>query len=97
MSNPSPPAFDRRSRPHVTWTYDSVTGKVDLVASGDGLEARITAASFAYAASITKLLLDSPPPSAFEPAAEPPTVPEGHPALADAEDNVGDLKAGEAV
>lgn len=28
---------------------------------------------------------------------EPPTAPDGHPALADADDNTGDLKAGEAV
>lgn len=63
----APPAFDRRARPRVEWTFDRVSGKVDLVASGDGLEARITAASFAYAAHLTKLLLDAPPPGAFEP------------------------------
>lgn len=96
MSNPSPPTFDRRARAQVSWTYDRETGKVDLVATGDGLDARITAANFAYAASITKLLLDAPPARAFEPV-EPPTAPDGHPALADADDNTGDLKAGEAV
>jgi hypothetical protein len=96
MSNPSPPTFDRRARAQVSWTYDRDTGKVDLVATGDGLDARITAANFAYAASITKLLLDAPPARAFEPV-EPPdesTLPPQ--ALADADDNVGDLKAGEA-
>lgn len=100
MSNPSPPTFDRRARAQVSWTYDSTTGKVDLVATGDGLDVRITAASFPYAANLTKLLLDAPPARAFEPVAdatttvaELPTAPDGHPALADPEDTTDGLNA----
>jgi hypothetical protein len=95
----APPAFDRRARPRVEWTFDRVSGKVDLVASGDGFEGRIEAASIAYAAYWTNLFLSSKPGSAFEPTPAP-FAPELSPEVEalierDADADMG-LKAGEA-
>lgn len=109
MSNPSPPAFDRRSRPVFHKLHE---GRVEVSAiaysipEALAIEAAIKSAppADAFAAVAEQLrdpanwpVADSTTTVADATTAEPPTVPEGHPALADAEDNTGTLKAGEAI
>jgi hypothetical protein len=57
----------------VEWIKDD-SGQYAVHAEGGGFQADIAGTNFAYVANVTKLILDAPPPGAFEPMPTPEQI-----------------------